>query len=43
MRALTPVLSAVLPEQLIRDFDQSVANLQLAYAKAKSEEAGDEG
>jgi hypothetical protein len=43
MRALTPVLSAVLPEQLIRDFDQSVANLQLAYAKAKSEEAGDKG
>jgi hypothetical protein len=43
MRALTPVLSDVLPADLIRDFDQSVANLQLAYAKAKSEEAGGEG
>lgn len=42
MRALTPVLSAVVPGELIRDFDQSVANLQLAYAKAKSEEAGGE-
>jgi hypothetical protein len=36
MRALTPVLSAAVPEELIRDFDQSVANLQLAYAQAKS-------
>jgi hypothetical protein len=43
MRALTPVLSDVVPDDLIRDFDQSVANLQLAYAKAKSEEAGAEG
>jgi hypothetical protein len=43
MRALTPVLSDVVPADLIRDFDQSVANLQLAYAKAKSEEAGGEG
>ena len=42
MRALTPVLSDVLPADLIRDFDQSVANLQLAYAKTKSEEAGGE-
>ena len=42
MRALTPVIAAVVPEELIRDFDQSVANLQLAYAKAKSEEAGGE-
>ena len=43
MRALTPVLSAVVPGELIRDFEQSVANMQLAYAKAKSEEAGAEG
>jgi hypothetical protein len=43
MQALTPVLSDVVPADLIRDFDQSVANLQLAYAKAKSEEAGGEG
>jgi hypothetical protein len=37
MKALTPVLSHVVPAELIRDFDQSVANLQLAYAKASSE------
>jgi hypothetical protein len=43
MRALVPVLQHVVPEELVRDFDQSVANMQLAYAKAKSEEAGDEG
>ena len=44
MRALTPVLEQVVPEELIRDFNQSVANLQLAYAKAASEtKADDEG
>lgn len=37
MRALTPVLENVVPEELIRDFNQSVANLQLAYAKAADE------
>jgi hypothetical protein len=37
MKALTPVLGAVVPAELIRDFEQSVANLQLAYAKAASE------
>jgi hypothetical protein len=37
MKALTPVLSHVVPAELMRDFDQSVANLQLAYAKASSE------
>ena len=37
MKALTPVLSHVVPAELIHDFDQSVANLQLAYAKASSE------
>ena len=36
MRALTPVLENFVPAELIRDFDQSVANLQLAYAKAAS-------
>jgi hypothetical protein len=34
MAALTPVLEAVVPAELIRDFNQSVANLQLAYAQA---------
>ena len=37
MRALTPVLERFLPAELVRDFNQSVANLQLAYAKATSE------
>lgn len=37
MRALTPVLEHIVPEEMIRDFDQSVANLQLAYAKAAGE------
>jgi hypothetical protein len=37
MRALTPVLEAVVPEELIRDFNQSVASLQLAYAQAAAE------
>jgi hypothetical protein len=40
MKALTPVLAEVVPPDLIRDFDQSVANLQLAYAKAAAEASG---
>jgi hypothetical protein len=44
MSALTPVLEHVVPAELIRDFNQSVANLKLAYAKAASEkEANAEG
>jgi hypothetical protein len=44
MKALTPVLEEVVPAELIREFEQSVANLQLAYAKAASEgEADDDG
>ena len=43
MTALTPVLENVVPEELIRDFNQSVANLQLAYAQAAGEEADGEG
>jgi hypothetical protein len=38
MSALTPVLEKVIPAELIRDFNQSVANLQLAYAKAAAEQ-----
>jgi len=34
MTALTPVLENVVPAELIRDFNQSVASLQLVYAKA---------
>jgi hypothetical protein len=38
MRALTPVVEQVIPAELVADFTSSVANLQLAYAKAASEE-----
>ena len=34
LRALLPVLSGSLPPELLRDFEQVTANLQLAYAKA---------
>jgi hypothetical protein len=37
MRALVPVLQQVVPAELLRDFESSVANLQLAYAKAATE------
>jgi hypothetical protein len=36
LRALLPVLSASLPPELLRDFEQVTANLQLAYAAAVS-------
>ncbi len=41
MQALTPVLEQILPAELVRDFGQSVANLQLAYAKAATEPTAD--
>jgi hypothetical protein len=34
LRALVPVLKEALPADVTRDFDQVVANMQLAYAKA---------
>jgi len=37
MRALTPVLEKFVPAELIREFDQSIASLQLAYAESVSE------
>jgi hypothetical protein len=47
MNAITPVLERFVPEELVRDFRSSVANLQLAYAKAASEAGappdGDDG
>ena len=43
MIALTPVLENVVPVELIREFNQSVASLQLAYAQAAGEGAGGEG
>jgi hypothetical protein len=36
MRALVPLLEDAVPGELVRDLNQSVANLQLAYAKAAS-------
>ena len=41
MAALTPVLERVVPEDLVRDFNQSVASLQLAYVQAAGK--GDDG
>jgi hypothetical protein len=40
LRALTPLLEATLPAELTRDLSQVTANMQLAYAKAVSEQGG---
>ena len=37
LRALMPVLEGSVPEDVLRDFNQVTANLQLAYAKAAEE------
>jgi hypothetical protein len=37
LRALVPVLEGSVPEEVVRDFNQVTANLQLAYAKAVEE------
>ena len=34
LRALLPVLEGNAPEEVVRDYRQAVANLQLAYAEA---------
>jgi hypothetical protein len=34
LRALVPVLKGAQPDELVRDFEQVTANLQLAYAEA---------
>ncbi len=34
LRALLPVLKDAVPDQTMRDLEQMVANMQLAYAKA---------
>ena len=39
MGALIPVLAEAVPEEVLRDFNQVTANMQLAYAKAVSEGA----
>jgi hypothetical protein len=38
LRALVPVLEGAIPEDALRDFNQVVANLQLAYASAVADE-----
>ena len=38
LTALVPVLEGSVPEDVLRDFNQVTANLQLAYAKAVDEE-----
>ena len=37
LRAVTPVLEQVVPAELVQQFAEQVASLQLAYAKAASE------
>jgi hypothetical protein len=36
LRALVPVLKGTVPDQVTNDFEQLVANMQLAYAKAST-------
>ena len=38
LRALVPVLEGSVPEDALRDLNQVLANLQLAYASAAAEE-----
>jgi hypothetical protein len=40
MQALVPVLTGFLPQDLVGGFEEQIANLQLAYAKAAK---GDDG
>jgi hypothetical protein len=40
LRALTPILAGSVPDEVVHDFEQATANLQLAYAKAVGEELG---
>jgi hypothetical protein len=39
LKALLPVLEGAVPDEVIRDFNQVVSNMQLAYASAASEGA----
>ena len=41
MTALVPVVEGFLPEELVDEFEEQIANLQLAYAKAVREAGGD--
>ena len=42
LSALVPVLEGAVPEEVLRDFNQVTANLQLAYAKAAEEKPDEE-
>lgn len=42
LRALTPVLEGAVPAEVSRDLGQVTANMQLAYAKAASEQGKDQ-
>jgi len=39
LRAVVPLLRGSVPDELVRDFDAVIANLQLAYARAVDEDA----
>jgi hypothetical protein len=41
MRALVPVLEGFLPQELVAGFNEQIANLQLAYAKATKDVGGE--
>jgi uncharacterized membrane protein len=43
MKALLGALEGAVPEEVVRDFNQVVANLQLAYAAVAAPEASTEG
>ena len=38
LKALVPVLEGAVPDDAVRDFNQVLANMQLAYASAAAEE-----
>jgi hypothetical protein len=40
LKALVPVLEGSIPDEALRDFQQVLANLQLAYASAVAESPG---
>lgn len=42
MKALVPVLQDAVPEEMIGDLNQLVANMQLAYAKAAASPSGED-
>jgi len=39
LKALLPVLEGAVPAEAVRDFNQVLANMQLAYASAAAEES----